>query len=85
MTVLSSAPTARTAALVVIGGGPSPPQRPDLRRDGTARERLLKSLPPAARVLAWRGQTASLRQAYEASHPDCCWHEVASTAELTPG
>lgn len=83
MTVLSSATAVRAPALVVIGGDASPPHRTGQRADGAGRELLLKSLPAAARVLAWHGSAAALRQAYERSHPACLWHEVASLRELT--
>jgi hypothetical protein len=68
-------------ALVVIGGGASPPHRADMRHARAGRESLLQSLPRAQRVLAWAGD-ASLRTHYLSEHPGCEWHAVDSLAAL---
>lgn len=77
-TVLDSS-AERTGALVVIGSGSSMPHHRDARCDHDARERLIRSLPAAARVLACSVDAragGALRERYLDSHPRCEWHAV---------
>lgn len=75
-TMASGRAAARPGTLLVVGSGSAMPHHRDRRADHEGRERLLRSLPAAARVLGWQDAhetSGALREAYRNAHPRCEW------------